>query len=52
MGHLGCVGSLELIEGGIGKKEGTPAWDYTYHLKLHMPPIILCSLYIGVVHMG
>ena len=30
VGEFGVCGKfLELVEGGMGKKEGTPAWDYT-----------------------
>ena len=36
----------------MGEKEGTPAWDNTYQLKLHMPPIILCVLHMGLTHVG
>ena len=41
---------LELIEGGIWKKEGTPTRDYPYHLKLCVPHIMLCSIHMGVAH--
>ena len=47
-----CRDFLELIEGGMGKKEGTPAWDYTYHPKLHKPPNILYSIHRVVAHVG
>ena len=43
-----CVGKVYgIVEDGMGKKEGTPTWDYTYQLNLHVPPILLCGVLMG-----
>ena len=47
-----CREFLELVEEGMGKKEGTPygialtSWSCMY------PHILMCSIHMGVVHVG
>ena len=42
-----CRELLNLVEGGIGEKEGTLIRNNTYQLKLWVPPILSCGIYIG-----
>ena len=38
-------------KGDMGK-EGTPTWDNTYQMKLHIPPFVVCYTYGGLAHVG
>ena len=39
MGCLGVRGVWGYYCNSKGEMQGTPTWDNTYQLKLHMPPI-------------
>ena len=50
-GIWGVWGVYKVSRRWYEEKEDTPTWDYTYQLKMCLPPIII-HIHMGVAHVG